>query len=126
MAKGLCVFLVLLDQCAAFDMVEHDIIMKRLEESIGVPGPALQWCRSYFADRNQSVHILGVQSVHCPLTSGMPQGSVIGPFGFPMYSAPVGEICHKHGISYHFYANDSQLYFAFKLRDEDEARHHLE
>ena len=93
-------FLVLLDQSASIDMVEHDILMKRLEESIEMTGPALQWGRSYFADRSQSVHVLCVPSVHCPLTSGMAQGSVIGSFGFTMYSAPLGEICCKHGICY--------------------------
>ena len=122
--KGQCVFLVLLDQTATFNTVEHDILMKRLEESLGVAGPALQWCKSYFADRSQSVHVLGVPSVPFPLTSTMPQGSVIGPFGFPMYSAPIGEICCMPAICYHFYADDSQLYLAFKLRDE--TRHHLE
>ena len=56
----------------------------------------------------------------------MPQGSVVGPFGFPLYTGPVGRICQKHNISYHFYADDSQLYIAFHPKDEEEARHRLE
>ena len=55
----------------------------------------------------------------------MPQGSVVGPFGFPIYSAPVGKICEKHRICHHFYADDSQLYLAFKPGNEVEARSKL-
>jgi predicted nucleic acid-binding Zn-ribbon protein len=124
--KKQCVFLVLLDQSAAFDTVDHSILLGRLEDTIGVSGSALEWCRSYFADRSQSVHVLGVPSLPRPLTSGMPQGSVMGPFGFPPYSAPIGEICRRHDICYHFYADDSQLYLSFSPQDEDEARNRLE
>jgi hypothetical protein len=56
----------------------------------------------------------------------LPQGSVIGPFGFPTYTGPVGKICDKHGISYHFYADDSQLYLVFNPQDEGVARSRLE
>ena len=121
-----CVYLVLLDQSAAFDTVDHSILLRRLEDSVGVSGQALDWCRSYFAGRSQSVLIRGVQSVPRPLTCGMPQGSVVGPFGFPTYSAPVGQICVNHGISYHFYADDSQLYLAFDPSEEAEALQRLE
>lgn len=124
--KKMCVFLVLLDQSAAFDTVEHSILLGRLEGSVGLSGSALAWCHSYFSERSQSVHIHGVPSVPRPLTSGMPQGSVIGPFGFPTYTAPVGQICRDHGINYHFYADDSQLYLSFKPEDEEEARRRLE
>ena len=121
-----CIYLVLLDQSAAFDTVEHNILLSRLDKSVGVTGSALDWCRSYFADRSQSIHVLGVPSVPRPLTCGMPQGSVVGPYGFPTYTAPVGGICCRHGIRYHFYADDSQLYLAFNPQDEDTARHKLE
>ena len=72
--------------------------------------------------------IRGVPSVPRPLTSGMPQGSVVGPYGFPTYTTytRVGKICQRHGISYHLYADDSQLYLAFDPCDEDEARGRLE
>ena len=100
--------------------------MRRLEGSVGVSGAALAWCRSYFAERSQSVHVLGVPSIARPLTSRMPQGSVVGPYGFPLYTGPVGRICQKHNVSYHFYADDSQLYIAFHPKDEEEARHRLE
>ena len=67
---------------------------------------------------------MGNKERHCCDLSIL--ASVIGPFGFPMYSAPIGEIYRKHAICYHFYTDDIQLYLAFKPKDEDEARHHLE
>ena len=121
-----CVFLVLLDQSAAFDTVKHSILLDRVRETVGVQGVALDWLLSYFAERTQSVSVLGVSSVPRPLPSGMPQGSVVGPFGFPMYTTPVGRICQKHGIKYHFYADDSQLYLAFDPDEEHIARGRLE
>ena len=69
---------------------------------------------------------MGVPSVPHSLTSGMPQGSVIGPFGFPTYTLPMGRICEKHGVSYHFYIDDNLLYLAFNPQDEDETRHRFE
>ena len=121
-----CVFLVLLDQSAAFDTIEHDVLLERMEHSVHVNGTALQWFRSYFDSRTQSVNILGSSSTARRLTSGMPQGSVVGPFGFPLYTGPVGEICRRHGVLYHCYADDTQLYVPFDLEREAEARIQLE
>ena len=121
-----CVYLVLLDQSAAFDTVDHSILLRRLKNSVGVERRALEWFLSYFGERTQSIRVLGTPSVPRSLPCGMPQGSVVGPFGFPIYSAPVASICHKHGISCHFYADDSQLYLAFDPKDEDVALRRLE
>ena len=121
-----CCFLVLLDLSAAFDTVEHDVLLQRFQETVGIHGSALNWCRSYFADRTQSVNVLGTSSRPRPLESGMPQGSVVGPFGFPTYTRPLGAICRKYGISYHFYADDTQLYVAFKPGDELQTKERLE
>ena len=82
-------FLVLFDQSVLFDMVEYDILMKRLEESILVMERALHSCISYFADRRQAFDVLGVTFVPHLLKGGMPQGSVIEPFVFAMYTAPI-------------------------------------
>ena len=115
-----------MDLSAAFDTIEHRLLLSRFEESLGISGVALDWCRSYFADRQQSVNIHGTSSVPRPLTSGMPQGSVIGPFGFPVYTGPVGRICEKHKVSYHFYADDTQLYLSFDPKDEAAAKLQME
>ena len=94
--KKQCVFLVLLDLSAAFDTVEHNVLLGRFESSLGIT--ALDWFRSYFEDRNQSVNILGSSSVPRPLCRDMPQGSVMGPLGFLPYTGPVGQICKKHQV----------------------------
>ena len=108
-----CVMLVLLDLSAAFDTVDHTLLLHRLESTFGVTGMALEWFKSYFCSRYQSVHVSGTTSKPHLLTFGMPQGSVFGPTGFPSYSSPIGTICRNHGVNYHLYADDTQIYLSF-------------
>jgi hypothetical protein len=76
-----CVLLILLDMSAAFDTVDHSIFLNRMQYDFGICGSANEWLKSYFTDRQQSVIINGATSHLTELTSGMPQGSVIGPKG---------------------------------------------
>ena len=69
--------------------------------------------RSYFSGRSQFVHVNGSSSQPHALITGMPQGSVIGPFGFPTYQTPLGRIFKTHDVSYHLYADDTQIYVSF-------------
>jgi exonuclease III len=121
-----CVMLILLDLSAAFDTVEHSLLLQRLEKAFGITGDALTWLTSYFHNRYQSVQISGGCSKPRLLKTGMPQGSVFGPFGFPKYSSPIGVICRQHGIAYHLYADDTQLYIAFSPDDQADATRQLE
>lgn len=108
------VFLVLLDLSSAFDTIDHSILLTTLEEQFGICGQALAWFRSYLANRFQTVRVNGSASSKQKLSCGVPQGSVLGPQLFTMYSSPIAQIARKHGLSVQLYADDTQLYLAFK------------
>ena len=111
------VVLVLLDLSAAFDTIDHRVLLHRLSRDLGVAGTALRWFQSYLEDRTQSVTIQNACSAPRDLCFGVPQGSVLGPQLFSVYSAPLGKIIKAHGLEYHFYADDTQLYFSFNPSD---------
>ena len=102
--------LVLLDLSAAFDTVDHSILLERLSSRFGITGCALEWFTSYLTGRLQSVTIDDVVGAPSPVSFGVPQGSVLGPLLFTLYTAPIADIARRHGVSAHFYADDTQLY----------------
>ena len=77
--NGGCVMLLLLDLSAAFDMVNHSILLSRLSNSFGIAGAVYQWIQSYLSGGTQFVVVANARSSCCPLTCGLPQGSVLGP-----------------------------------------------
>jgi len=105
-----CVLLVLLDLSAAFDTIDHETLISRLENRYGVTGDARSWFESYLTGRTQSVLIRNYESEKCDLEFGVPQGSILGPKKFIGYTAPVVDIAKAHGVSLHLYADDTQLY----------------
>jgi hypothetical protein len=76
------VFLALLDLSAAFDTVNHEILLTRLANEIGLQGNVLKWISSYLSGRTTCVHINGMFSEHLDLKYGIPQGSIVGPQQF--------------------------------------------
>ena len=95
------VMLILLDLSAAFDTIDHDIMLERLEDNCGVTGKCLDWLRSYFSERTQEVSIDGCSSTTHPLDTGVPQGSVAGPFSFPEYTHPITSIANNFNTLIH-------------------------
>ena len=81
-----------LDLSAAFDCFDHSIFLLRLERSFGIVGTVLAWTSSYLHDRMQQVRYNGQTSELCRVTCGVPQGSVLGPVYFLLYTSDVFDI----------------------------------
>jgi len=112
------VILVLLDLSAAFDTIDHNILLKRMEKRCGIKGTALKFIKSYLSERKQKVVIGEKESSKKEVKYGVPQGSVLGPILFQIYMAPLGDLIKEHGLEYHIYADDTQLYIAFSPLDK--------
>ena len=105
--------LVLLDLSAAFDTLDHHILLSRLSINFGITGSALSVLSSYLSNRTQSVVVGNSSSGPSLLTTGVPQGSVLGPLLFCLYTSPLSNLFEGSPISHHFDADDTQLYFSF-------------
>ena len=81
--------------------------------AFGISGQALSWIASYLSSRTQRVRIKDNLSAPVELERGVPQGSVLGPLLFTMYTSPLSDIANRHNLSNHYYADDSQLYVSF-------------
>ena len=108
------VILVLLDLSAVFDTVDHRLLCSRLSIRFGISDMALDWIYSYLSDRTHFVKVNDGISGAQNLDYGVPQGSVLGLMLYSLYTTPLGDIARSHGLPYHFYADDSQLYVSFK------------
>ena len=102
--------LVLLDLSAAFDTIDHHKLLNLLKHSFGIRGNALSWFQSYLQDRTQTVQIGSSTSEPVTLKYGVPQGSVLGPVLFTMYTSPLGNIIRDHGLNFHLYVDDTYMY----------------
>ena len=112
---------VFLDLSAAFDTIDHTILVNRLRNDYGLSGKALDWLESYLTDRYQSVHIKDNSSEYTKLKFGVPQGSVLEPLLFSYYTEPIRAIAAKHNLKIHLYPDDTQLYVSFRFSSYTEA-----
>ena len=107
LARGEATAVVLLDQSAAFDTINHDKLLDCLRKWFGVGGICLDWLKSYLSDRTQCIKIGSVLSEARKLKFGIPQGSVLGPILFSLHTTPLSKVISKHpDVKSHFYAFD--------------------
>ena len=86
---------------AAFDTVDHSILLSRLHDRFGVKGTAAAWFESYLTSRTQFVRVNDCRSTQRSLERGVPQGSVLGPLLYLLYTSPIADIIKFHKLQYH-------------------------
>jgi len=110
MDNGQLCLLCFIDLSSAFDTVDHTILSTRLRTSFGFTDTALKWLQSFFNERSQSVRHGGAVSHTSAVSSGVPQGSVLGPLLFVMYITDIVALVQRHGLHIHVYADDVHIY----------------
>ena len=102
--------LVSLDLSATFDTISQNVLLNRLQYMYGITGTAFKWFQMYIEQRNNQVCVEGSLSQIQSVTSGVPEGSVLGARLFTMYTYTLALIFNKHKVEYHSYADDTQVY----------------
>ena len=108
--KGMVILLTLLDLSAAFDTVNHDTLIERLQKDYGICDSAITWFTSYLRNRDQKVIIGDAFSRTVALETGVPQGSGGGPGAYTRYTRNLGTLIRELMLLFHLFADDSQLY----------------
>ena len=101
--------MILLDPTAAFDTVDHDVLLDVLQKRFGVECCALDWFRSYLLNQTQSLCVISGQSASVSLTCSVSQGSRIGSQEFIVYMEDIAETIAAFSLNHHLYADDMQL-----------------
>jgi len=111
-----------LDLSSAFDTIDHELLLRRLHTDIHLGGFVLEWFTSYLSGRTQEVHIRQSRSDSTVLKYGVPQGSVLGPLLFSLYTRDLAQLIRSFCIEYHFFADDTELYSCLPLDQESALR----
>ena len=109
-ATGHVAVLVSLDLSAAFDTLDHNILIDILNRHFNISDLALSWFRSYLSQRSQFVKMDNFSSSLTSFNSGVPQGSVLGPILFSLYTSPTCSIIVQHDLLFHQFADDITLF----------------
>ena len=108
------VSLVLLDLSAAFDTIDHEILLERLRFRYGFSNLVLRWFISYLIERPQRIVLDKFSSQPRRLSCGVLQGSVLATVLFSLYISPLEDVIMVHGLNAMMYADDSQLYIIMR------------
>ena len=126
MDKGDVTALTLLDLSAAFDTIDHATLTDRLSDWYGISGQAQIWFSSYLQNRHKSVKIEDTFSDKVTLSYGVPQGSVLGPVLFTLYTTPLSAIISSFDINHYVYADDTQIYMSLSVSNAKESLEKLQ
>ena len=113
--KGIATDCVYLDMSKAFDTVDHVLLLKKLY-NMGIKGDLLSWIQSYLSNRRQRVFVNNSYSSWSPVTSGVPQGSVLGPVLFLAFVNDIPSVIKNCTIK--LYADDIKLYLNITCDDD--------
>ena len=115
--QGVCSILILLDLSSAFDTIDRKLLLSDLK-AWGIDGYALQWISSYLSDRKFRVTVGDFDSNEGTMQYGVPQGTILGPVFFIIYTASLQYVLRDLGVSFHLYADDTQIYFRLTNIDD--------
>jgi len=115
--------LCLLDLSAAFDTIDHNILTTRLSSWFGIHGSVLSWFKSYLSSHSFCVKCDDNLSSFHTSSCGVPQGSVLVPLLFVMYTTPLSTLISSLSLDHHLYADDTQLFSFYPLNFDSSISH---
>ena len=116
--RGGQIDMIYMDMSKAFDKVNHDVLIQKLRNNYGFGSNLLRWLRSYLTNLKQRVTVLGATSNPLSVTSGVTQGSILGPALFFLYVNDLPSTVKSNQVV--MFADDTKLFK--EIRTENDAK----